>query len=653
MRYAFLALALPALTTALSGCDESPSASLGHSGAAAEWPQWGGSEAGLRYSPLTQITPANVKQLQVAWTYRVGGMPPDDGDRISTWLLEVTPIVADGRMYLCTPLNKVVALDPESGGELWSYDPHLDSKQVLANNCRGVTYYRDQRAAAGTACAMRIFTGTLDARLIALDAATGKPCADFGNGGTVNLLDALGEVRPGEYNVTSPPTVVADRVLLSARGAGLERVDIPAGVIRAYDARTGELSWAWNPLPPGVSDADLAPPGETYARGTVDAWSVYSVDRERGLVFIPTGNPQPDYYGGQHHGLDYYGSSVVALAGATGRVVWNFQVVHHDLWDHDVPSQPVLFDFPTPQGRVPAVAQATKQGHIFILHRETGEPLVPVKERRMPQFGGVPEERPALTQPFPANPAYDLYPGDLDQEDMWGFTPWDRAKCRKQLRELRNDGAFTLPSTRGSLDFPGPSGITNWGGIAIDPSRDILIVNTSRIAWITTLVPRNEVDRRMATGEVLFRLEGSPYTYARRRLASSFGVPCNPPPWGTLTAIDMRAGKRLWEIPLGTTRELAPFPLWLNLGVPNFGGAIVTASGLTFIAATTDRYFRAFDTSTGELLWQTRLPAPGHAVPLTYRLRDNGKQYVVIAAGGRAGIGVEISDHVIAYALED
>jgi quinoprotein glucose dehydrogenase len=633
----------------ISSC-QSP-APIRYDGPIAEWSQWGGSEGGVRFSPLTQIAPENVDRLQVAWTYHMGGPPKD---RKAGWFVEVTPIVAEGRMYLCTPLNRVVALDPQTGRELWSFDPVIDRQQVTTHfNCRGVTFHRNKRTTPGAACAARILTGTLDGRLIALDAITGARCKGFGVGGTVNLMASLGDVRAGEYNVTSPPVVVANQVVIGGHVKDFARVDVPAGVVRAFDLHTGALTWAWNPLPPGSLDSRLAPPGETYARRTPNAWSMFSVDRERGLVFIPTGNPADDLYGGAREGIDYYGSSVVALEASTGRVVWHFQTVHHDLWDYDVASQPLLIDFPTDHGRVPAVVQGTKQGNIYVLNRETGTPLVPVEERPVSQVGALPGETPSLTQPFPTNPAYVFYAGALTEETVWGFTPWDKAKCREQLHGVLHEGIYTLRSLRGSLIEPSSSGIMSWGGLAVDSSRDILIVNTTHIAAIQRAIPSKEAEAQYNQGNPLRRMEGSPYTVSGAPFLSPFGAPCNPPPWGALTAIDLKAGKRLWEVPLGSTRDRAPFPFWFDKGVPSVGGPIVTASGLTFIAATTDNFVRAFDTKTGAKLWEERLPAGGQAVPMTYRLRADSKQYMVIAAGGHEYLGTKLGDSVIAYALND
>jgi quinoprotein glucose dehydrogenase len=344
----------------------------------------------------------------------------------------------------------------------------------------------------------------------------------------------------------------------------------------------------------------------------------------------------------------------VALDVATGKVAWHFQTIHHDLWDYDIPSQPVLFDFPTDHGPVPALAQSTKQGNIFILNRLTGEPLVPVEERPVPQKGGVPDDTPSATQPFVTNPAYDLYPGDLGADKMWGFTFYDKGKCRDLFNSFLYEGRYTPPSIQGSVIFPYDYGIMNWGGLAIDPDQNILIVNTSRVFAAITMTPRDKVAERIAKGNPPTSLAlGTPYAYDRQVILSPFGAPCNAPPWGTLVAIDLKAGKRLWEIPFGTTRDAAPFPIWMGLGVPSVGGPIITASGLAFIAGTSDDFIRAFDVKTGKNLWEGRLPAGGQANPMTYRMRPDGKQFVVIAAGGHAMMGTKQGDSLVAYALGD
>ncbi|MBS0366903.1 MAG: pyrroloquinoline quinone-dependent dehydrogenase [Proteobacteria bacterium] len=664
-----------------------------NSGPTAGWGSWGGEPGGQRYSPATQITPENVRGLKVAWVYRIGQAtaafenPPSPQARrklaegytpegLKLPALEATPILEGGRLYLCSNTNRVVALDPQTGRELWAYDPKIDRAGLVLMNCRGVSYWKDSQATAGAACAQRIFVGTQDARLIALDAADGKPCAGFGHDGSVDLKAGMGEVVPGEYGPNDPPAIVADRVILGGRVNEDMRADMPGGVVRAFDARSGALLWAWNPLPPPVAGATTSAPGAppaaanapaapgagepaVYPRSTVNTWSIFSIDVERKLIFIPTGNAQLGIYGGtrglmadgRDDGRDYYASSVVALDALTGKVVWHFQTVHHDVWDYDVPAQPVLFDFPTAHGKVPAVAQATKQGYIFILNRETGEPLVPVAEQPAPQGGMVPGERLSPTQPAPTNPAYVLVRPPLTEKSMWGFTPWDRGKCRELFRSHRYEGIFSPPSLAGTITYPNNLGVMNWGSVAVDPQRGLLVVNTSHVAGITRLVPRGEANQLFAQGERLMAQIGTPYALQWAPLLSPWGAPCNAPPWGTLVAIDLHAGRKLWEVPLGTTRDLAPFPFWFKLGTPNIGGPLVTASGLTFIGAATDNYLRAFDTRTGEELWKGRLPAGPQATPMTYRLSPDSRQFVVIAAGGHAYMRTTLGDYLVAFSL--
>jgi quinoprotein glucose dehydrogenase len=652
----------------LACCARAPQ--IDNSGPTAGWSSWGGDEGGQRYSPATQITPANVRQLKVAWTYRIGEASlapahPTDATTARRMLakgltpelqrlpaLEATPILADGRLYLCSSTNRVVALDPQSGAQLWSFDPKLDTTGAVLLNCRGVSYYHDPAAARASSCADRIFTGTQDARLIALDARDGKPCSSFGAQGTVDLRAGLGPTLPGDYGVTAPPAIAGDRVIVGGRITEDMRSDMPAGVVRAYDAHSGELRWAWNSVAPQSQGAAGSADAQ-YARSTANTWSVFSVDAERNLVFIPTGNAQVGLYGSAREGdgRDYYASSVVALDASSGHVVWHFQTVHHDVWDYDVPAQPVLFDFPTPQGSVPAVAVATKQGYLFILNRLTGEPLVPIEERPVPQDGAAPGEHLSPTQPVPVNGAYVLQRPTLTAEDMWGFTPWDRAKCQQLFRAHRYAGAFSPPSLEGTVTYPDNLGIMNWGSVAIDPVRQLLVVNTSHVATIAQLVPREQAEERFARGEWLLAQQGTPYAAQWTAMLSPLGAPCNRPPWGTLAAIDLKNGRRLWQVTLGTTRDLAPFPLWLKLGTPNIGGPLVTASGLAFIGATTDDFLRAFDTRTGEELWKGRLPAGPQATPMTYRIGSTGRQFVVIAAGGHRYMRTKLGDYLVAFSL--
>jgi quinoprotein glucose dehydrogenase len=620
------------------------------SGPIAEWPEYGGDKGGLRYSPLTQITAQNVHRLKRAWIYHHGDISDGTGETTRT-SFNATPIVAEGQLYFCTGFNRVIALDPETGTERWSFDPETVLKRLegpYPRTCRGVAYWPGDGGAQG-ACGSRIFTGTIDSELIALDAGTGKPCADFGAGGRVALREGVGDAPPWEYYVTSPPLVLRDLVVVGALVSDNLRSDAPSGVVRAFDVRTGALRWAWDPVPPGSS----LETGADYTPGTANVWSILSGDAERGLVFVPTGNAAPDYFAANRRGLDYYSSSTVALDADSGEVVWHFQTVHHDVWDYDVPAQPTLYDFPQGGVRVPAVVQATKMGHIFVLDRETGEPLLPVEERPVPQ-GGVPEETLSPTQPFPTV-IPPLHPATLTPDDAWGFTFWDRGKCRDIIAAHRSDGIFTPPSTEPSIQFPGSAGGPNWGGVTIDPVRNVLYVNQMRLPSVVQLIPRATYETMDKSGYTypyeLYPMAGTPYALLRGPLLGPLGAPCNPPPWGTLSAVDLGSGEVLWESTLGTTRDQAPFPMWLSLGAPNLGGSIVTAGGLVFIGATTDKFLRAFDAKTGEEIWSTRLPYTANATPLSYRLRPDGKQYVVIAAGGHGWS--EPGDAVIAFALSD
>ena len=618
-------------------------------GPTAEWPAYGGDAGGMRWSPLVEIRPENVDALEVAWIHRSGDVL-DGTASLGKSSLQVTPILVDGTLYACTPRSRVFALDPERGRELWRFDPGVDASRFYLVNCRGVSHWLDAAAPNGAPCRRRIVFGTLDARLVALDAASGRPCAGFGAGGTVDLGAGIGERAPGEYGVTSPPAVIGERIVVGAMVLDNRRTDAPGGVVRAFDARTGALVWAWDPVRGSARTSSLEGP---YARGTTNAWAPLSVDAERGLVFVPTGNGSPDYYGGQRNGLDHYSSSVVALDAATGVPRWHFQTVHHDVWDYDVPAQPTLFDWPGPGGPVPALVQATKLGHLFVLDRATGAPLWPVEERPVPQAGAVPGEKLSPTQPFPLRPVA-LHPATLSAEDAFGFTPWDRGRCREAIAALRSDGIFTPPSAEGSVQYPGMVGGMNWGGVAVDPERRLLVANSQRIATRIRLLTRDEV--RAKYGEQIPDYgvepqEGTPYALERAPLLSPFGAPCNPPPWGTLAAIDLATGELRWEVPLGTTRDLAPWPLWLATGTPNLGGPLVTAGGLVFIGATTDFFLRAFDVETGRELWKARLPTAAHATPMTYRLGPDGRQYVVIAAGGHGLLGTPPGDALIAFAL--
>ncbi|MAG34161.1 MAG: glucose dehydrogenase [Deltaproteobacteria bacterium] len=659
-------LCLPVLfAIGLLGCNGEESASP--SGRIAGWPVYGGDEAGTRHSVLDQITPSNVDELEVAWTYHTGdalegfgyGSSVSDDLTHGATTFQNTPILVGRTLYLCSPLNRVIALDAETGQEKWSYDPKVDLDGLYVLVCRGVSAWTDSRTRVGAFCSTRIFTGTLDGRLIALDSETGRPCEDFGEGGTVDLTEGVGDPSPGEYGVTSPPVVLGDRLITGSMVLDNRRTDAPSGVVRAYSARTGKRLWAWEALVAGEKSGGEG--GGEYRRGTSNAWSALSVDSERNLVFVPTGNTAPDYFGGHREGLDDYSSSIIALDGDSGELVWSFQTVHHDIWDYDVGAQPVLFDFPTDDGGVPGVLAGTKMGHLFFLDRLTGAPLLPVEERPVPGRGVPGEAGLSPTQPFPVKPP-PLHPATLAPDDAFGFLPWDESACRSRIEEARSEGIFTPPSTQGTIQYPGMVGGMNWGSLSVDASRRLLVVNNQRVANYARLVPRAEYDAIVeeSGGVPAYGYEpqvGTPYALQRYPLLSPYlGAPCNPPPWGTLTAVDLATGEIVWDVPLGNTRNLAPWPVWMflgEIGVPNIGGPITTASGLTFIAATTDGYLRAFETASGQLLWKAGLSTSAHATPMTYRLDQRGKQFVVVAVGGHGMLGTKSGDELVAYALPD
>jgi len=638
-----LALALAAACLLACG----PPAPLDHSGPTSEWRDYGGDKGGAKYAPQTQITPANVGGLEIAWTYRHGDIS-DGSDGTTRTSFNATPIMVRDTLYFCTGFNRVIAIDAETGAERWAFDPQQRLTKLdgpYPRTCRGVAWWGDGEEVGR--CEARIFTGTVDSELIALDATTGEPCADFGDAGRVSLREGIGEDVPGwEYYPTSPPAVVGDVVVIGALVSDNLRVDAPAGVVRGFDARTGALRWAWDPVPPNW---DRSEPG--WARGTPNVWAPISSDPERDLVFVPTGNPSPDLFGGARNGIDHYGSSVVALRASTGELAWHFQTVHHDLWDYDVPAQPTLFELERDGESVPALAQVTKMGHVFLLDRRTGEPLFPVEERPVPQ-DGAPGEQLSPTQPFPTHPP-PLHPPKLEPEDAFGFTPWDRKACSELIASYRNDGIFTPPTLEGSILFPSNAGGPNWGGLSLDPVRGRIYVNQMRTISFVQLIPRAEYDampsKVAAYPAELYPMDGTPYAVRRGPLFSPLGTPCNPTPWGLITAVDLASGKVLWESRLGTTRDQAPFPMWLPFGAPNLGGSIATAGGLVFIGATTDKFLRAFDADSGEEIWSHRLPFTANATPLSYRTKPDGRQFVVVAAGGHGWS--EPGDTVVAFAL--
>jgi quinoprotein glucose dehydrogenase len=610
-----------------------------------------------------EITRDNVSRLQVAWTYRTG----ETDARFATIKapsFEATPIVVDGTMYVGTPLGRVIALDAATGQERWVFDPQIARNIPYSDFAnRGVSTWLDEAAPMDTPCRRRIFAATAQSQLIALDARDGRPCSGFGANGTVDLKAGLRipPFEPQAYSITSPPVAVNGVVITGSSIGDNSRPDPASGEVRAYDARTGRLRWTWDPIPQDPSDPAYPEWRGALAHkgGGANAWSTLVTDAERDLVFVPTGSAAPDYYGVLRLGDNRYANSVVALRATTGQRVWAFQTVHHDLWDYDNASPPALVTLTRNGTAVPAVMQATKTGMLFVLERETGRPVFPVEERTVPA-SDVPEEQASRTQPF-TSLTPPLSPHRFAVDQVWGITAADRDACRAVIAPLRNEGIFTPPSTRGTLLMPARIGGVNWGRVAVDPIRQVAVIAVNRIAEMVQLIPRDGFDLQRARSEEQTRLgddfeynmmRGTPYVIRRRLLLAPSRLPCTPPPFGALVAIDLTTGRRKWEVPLGSmasvlTPDVAPQtkPDW---GSVNLGGATASASGVVFIGAALDRRLHAYDIETGRELWQGELPAGAKATPMTYRLAS-GAEYVAVAAGGGGAWGT--GDYVVTFRL--
>ncbi|MBS0224815.1 MAG: membrane-bound PQQ-dependent dehydrogenase, glucose/quinate/shikimate family [Proteobacteria bacterium] len=626
------------------------------------WQYYGRTLDGHRFAPFNQITKENVDKLQVAWTFRTGDVTGKGAEDQST------PTQVGDSVYICTPYDKVFALDADTGQQRWRYDAKGPDSKVW-NRCRGVAYYDarafaqahpdiavTQTAANAPLCAQRLFIGTSDARLVALDAATGQPCPGFGNQGSVDLKVGMGKVQPFYYMTTSENTVIGNRILIGGWVQDGASTDEPSGVVRAFSADTGELLWAWDPGNPEIHL--LPPPGQTYTRTTPNMWSTPSYDDKLDWAFLPMGGQTPDFWGGfRRPSSDEFGSSVVAIDMKTGKVQWHFSTVHHDLWDYDVPSQPVLVDMPGQDGKmVPAVVQLTKRGQIFALDRRTGKPITEVVEKPVPT-NAVKDDRVSPTQPYSVGmPQIGNTP--LSEKDMWGATFYDQMICRIKFKRMRYDGEFTLASeATANLQYPGNYGGFNWGSAAVDAQNDILYAGSMRMPMWGQYIPRAVADDPNAPGghDGLHVMAGTPYGYKKGEFLSPLGVPCHAPPYGQLTAVDLKTHKILWQKPMGTVAD-AVLPggfrvhLPFAIGMPVMGGPVATASGLVFFAGTYDYYLRAMDSATGKELWKGRLPVGAQATPMTYVSPKSGRQFVLIAAGG-ARQSPDRGDYLVAFAL--
>ena len=638
------------------------------------WSYYGQDAGGRRYTALQQINAGNVSRLKLAWTYRTGELATYAGtNALEKACFETTPILIGRSLYFSTASDRVISVDAATGQQHWVYDPKVDLNGDYSEfSSRGVAAWPAKRTSEGTSDtrsgsavvgpdrnagrdSLRLFIGTIDGRLIALDAHTGHPLTAFGDNGTINLRAGVGK----DIQETSPPAVIGDLVIVGSAIGDNQRFDEAPGVIRAYSVHTGQLIWAWDPIPRDPADSAYVTWNgpKAHRTGAANAWSILSTDAARDLVFVPTSCPSPDYYGGERLGSNLHANSLVALRASTGKLVWSFQVVHHDLWDFDIAAQPVLIDFPIGSGTVPAVVIGTKMGFIYVLDRETGKPLLPVEERPVPA-STLPGEQAWPTQPFPVKPA-PLGLQSVTVADAWGPTPEDLADAKRRIAQLRFEGPFTPPGFQGTIMAPGNVGGIHWGGMCYDPVAGILYTNVNRLAAVIRMMPREQVDSLRKENPESLRGEigwqrGTPYIMKRDYLVkrNDQGVVTflqTKPPWGTLVAIDLRSGAKKWEVPLGYMLDPAKYPESREWGSLNFGGAIVTGGHLIFVAASMDSHFRAFDSRTGKVLWEYALPASGQATPMSYEL--DGRQYVVIAAGGHGKLGTKQGDYLMAFAL--
>ena len=612
------------------------------------WAYYGQNPGGTRYTSLDQINDHNVGRLQPCWTYRTGELEKYAGNYAAQKAaFETTPILIGRTLYLSTPSDRVIAIDAETGKERWVYDPHVnlhDDHSEISN--RGVAYWPGLGG--------RVYIGTIDGRLIALETATGQTAADFGRGGVVDLREGVGD----DLAETSPPTVVGDLVIVGSSLGDNQRFDYPPGVVRAFSAATGKLVWSWNPIVQDPTDSAYATweGPKAHRTGGANAWTILSADPARDLLFVPSTCPSPDYYGGERKGSNLYANSIVCLRASTGKRIWSFQVVHHDLWDDDIAAQPVLIDLPRGGRTIPAVVVGTKMGHIFVLDRLTGVSLFPVEERPVPA-STVPGEQAWPTQPFPVLPE-PLGIQHLSPDDAWGLTDSERIEARQRIASFRNQGPFTPPSFEGSIMVPGNVGGINWSGMCYDPVSGQLITNINRVPAVIRMIPRDTLEFVERQSQEILRAEtgqqtGTPYIMKRVYLfkADKRGIIMQvKPPWGTLLAIDLHTGRKQWEVPLGYMLDPAKYPGAEHWGSVSFGGAIVTGGNLIFIAGSMDGHFRAFDRRTGKVLWEFALPASAQATPMSYSL--DGKQYVVISAGGHGKLGTKEGDYVMAFALK-
>lgn len=612
------------------------------------WDRYGG-QGGQQYTELDQINSGNLNRLERAWEFRTGDL--NQGFARKAYSFQATPIIWNDTLYISTSANWVLAVNAKTGQELWRFDPGLPKDIGYSESAsRGVSIWHGD----AEVCPDRIFLGTLIGHVIALDANTGTPCSDFGIEGRIDMSVGVGHVDIGDYGITSPPAVMGDQLIVGSAIGDNRAVELERGMVRALDVRTGAINWLWDPIPRSAAEPNFASWENDSGKitGAANVWPPLSVDEQRKLVFASTGSPSPDFYGGERLGDNNYANSLVALDADNGKVVRHQQLVHHDIWDYDIPSQPTLTELDIEGRNVAAVVVVTKTGMLYAFNRDDGEPLIEIIEKPVPATD-VPGERVSPTQPYSSLPPL-ADQSALGADDAFGLTWFDRRSCRQVLNSMRSEGIFTPPSLTGTVMNPSYAGGSNWGGVAIDAERQIAIANVNQIPSLVRLIPRDDLDAVRATGELdgwdISRQTGTPYFMARRIFLSSLGLPCTKPPWGKLVAVDLRAGKILWDIPLGTIRDVAPAVVPnFNWGVPGMGGPLLTKSGLIVIGAVAEHVLRIFDSETGEELWSDRLPAAAIASPMSYQV--DGEQYIAVAVGGHDQLDLERGDYLISFKL--
>lgn len=615
---------------------------------ASNWSQYGG-EGAQQYTPLTQVNVQNVQQLQELWRFRTGDLGQDFKRKGHS--MQANPVLWNRTLYISTSANWVIAVDAVTGAEKWRFDAQLPKDiSYSESGSRGVSLWHGK----ADQCPNRVLFGTLVGELIALDATTGELCSDFGVAGRIDLSKGVGQVELGDYSVTSPPAVLGDRIIVGSAIGDNRATDLERGIVRALDARSGEILWLWDPIPKSPEDPATATwqANSNVSTGAANVWAPIVADSTSGLVFASTSSPSPDFYGGERLGDNHYANSVVALDSVTGDVVWFRQLVHHDVWDYDIPAQPTLTTISRDGKSYDAVVVVTKTGMLFAFERSTGEPIYAIEERPVPQTD-VPGEVTSPTQPFSSIPAL-ADQSALTKDDAFGLLFFDKRSCKKQIGSYRSEGIFTPPSLGGTIMNPGYAGGANWGGVAVDSKRQIAVTNVIQGPALVRLIPRDQLSALQESGDLegwdIAEQRGTPYYMARRIFLSPIGLPCTKPPWGKLVAVDLDAGDILWETPLGSTKNLAPKAVPnLNWGVPNLGGAMLTGSGLIVIGAAAEHTLRIFQTETGEQIWSTDLPAAAMSTPMSYEL--DGKQYIAVVAGGHDQLGMQRGDYLLVYGL--